>query len=86
MALVANGAPIDVNRTGLSTREPCLLGGRPRRETYVSKIWVITGANRGFGLEIAKAALGVGDTAVATARKPEQVADVLPAHWCLRES
>ncbi|HEY9665081.1 MAG TPA: oxidoreductase [Allocoleopsis sp.] len=32
------------------------------------KIWLITGASRGFGAEIAKAALADGDTVIATAR------------------
>jgi NAD(P)-dependent dehydrogenase (short-subunit alcohol dehydrogenase family) len=35
--------------------------------------WLITGANRGFGLEIARAALEAGDRVVATARKPESI-------------
>ena len=33
------------------------------------KIWMITGASRGFGAEIAKAVLAVGDKVIATARK-----------------
>jgi len=33
------------------------------------KIWMITGASRGFGAEIAKAVLAVGDNLIATARK-----------------
>ncbi len=37
------------------------------------KTWFITGANRGLGLEIVRAALEAGDQVVATARKPEQV-------------
>lgn len=37
------------------------------------KTWFITGASRGIGLEIARAALQSGDQVVATARKPEQV-------------
>lgn len=36
------------------------------------KIWFITGASRGLGCEIARAALESGDQVVATARKPEQ--------------
>ncbi|UXY20386.1 oxidoreductase [Streptomyces cynarae] len=39
--------------------------------------WFITGASRGFGLEIARQALERGDKVVATARKPEQVRDAL---------
>lgn len=34
----------------------------------MSKVWFITGASRGFGLEIAKAALVAGDKVVATVR------------------
>ncbi|MGV6871803.1 SDR family NAD(P)-dependent oxidoreductase [Pseudochelatococcus sp. B33] len=37
------------------------------------KTWFITGASRGLGLEIARAALEAGDRVVATARRPEQV-------------
>ncbi|CAG9269688.1 SDR family NAD(P)-dependent oxidoreductase [Paraburkholderia caribensis] len=39
--------------------------------------WFITGANRGLGLEIARAALEAGDQVVATARKPESLLTVL---------
>ncbi len=35
------------------------------------KIWMITGASRGFGGEITKAALVAGDKVIATARKVE---------------
>lgn len=35
------------------------------------KTWFITGANRGLGLEIARAALEAGDNVVATARNPQ---------------
>ena len=34
-----------------------------------NKVWFITGASKGFGFEIAKAALASGDTVVATVRK-----------------
>ena len=33
------------------------------------KVWMITGASRGFGAEIAKAVLAAGDKLIATARK-----------------
>jgi NAD(P)-dependent dehydrogenase (short-subunit alcohol dehydrogenase family) len=39
--------------------------------------WFITGSSRGFGREIAKAALKRGDRVVATARKPDQLDDLL---------
>jgi NAD(P)-dependent dehydrogenase (short-subunit alcohol dehydrogenase family) len=38
------------------------------------KIWFITGAGRGVGLDLAKAALAAGDAVVATGRNPEAVA------------
>ncbi|NMF89023.1 oxidoreductase [Aromatoleum petrolei] len=45
-----------------------------------TKVWFITGASRGFGLEIAREALARGDRVVATARKPEAVEAVLGRH------
>lgn len=38
-----------------------------------SLVWFITGASRGFGLEIARAALARGDAVVATARNPQTI-------------
>ncbi len=40
----------------------------------MSRIWFITGASRGIGAEIAKAALAAGDKVVATGRDREKVA------------
>jgi hypothetical protein len=37
------------------------------------KVWCITGAGRGMGVDIAKAALAGGNAVVATARDPEAV-------------
>jgi NAD(P)-dependent dehydrogenase (short-subunit alcohol dehydrogenase family) len=37
------------------------------------RTWIITGANRGLGLEMAKAALNAGDQVVVTARDPESI-------------
>jgi NAD(P)-dependent dehydrogenase (short-subunit alcohol dehydrogenase family) len=46
-----------------------------------TKTWIITGASRGFGLEISKAVLAGGDNVVATVRsKPEELADKLEHH------
>ena len=45
-----------------------------------TKVWFITGASRGFGLEVARAALARGDRVVATARKPEAVEAALGRH------
>ena len=39
-----------------------------------SKVWIITGAARGFGFEITRAALANGDTVIATVRsRPEEL-------------
>jgi NAD(P)-dependent dehydrogenase (short-subunit alcohol dehydrogenase family) len=37
------------------------------------KVWFVTGAGRGMGVDIAKAALAAGNTVVATGRRPEAV-------------
>lgn len=37
------------------------------------RTWFITGANRGLGLEITRAALEAGDNVIATARNPQQI-------------
>jgi NAD(P)-dependent dehydrogenase (short-subunit alcohol dehydrogenase family) len=44
------------------------------------KVWLITGAGRGMGVDIAKAALAAGDAVVATARKAESVTAALGKH------
>lgn len=43
----------------------------------MSKVWFITGAGRGMGLDIAKAALAAGHKVVATGRNVESVARAL---------
>jgi NAD(P)-dependent dehydrogenase (short-subunit alcohol dehydrogenase family) len=42
-------------------------------------VWFVTGASTGFGRAIAEAALQDGDRVVATARRPEAVADLVDA-------
>lgn len=42
----------------------------------MAKTWLITGSTRGFGLELAKAALDGGDNVVATARRPESLGEL----------
>src|SRR6478609_1194026 len=41
-------------------------------------VWFITGASRGFGLQITREALSRGDSVVATARNPQAVQDAIP--------
>jgi NAD(P)-dependent dehydrogenase (short-subunit alcohol dehydrogenase family) len=45
----------------------------------MSRVWFITGASRGFGLEITGEALRRGDSVVATARDPEPLRGQLAA-------
>jgi NAD(P)-dependent dehydrogenase (short-subunit alcohol dehydrogenase family) len=52
------------------------LVGVERKELIMSRTWFITGAARGFGREWAEAALARGDRVAATARRPEQLADL----------
>lgn len=42
----------------------------------MTNTWLITGASRGFGRALAEAVLESGDRLVATARRPEQLADL----------
>jgi NAD(P)-dependent dehydrogenase (short-subunit alcohol dehydrogenase family) len=42
--------------------------------------WFITGASRGFGRALARAALEAGDRVAATARRPEQLDDLAAAY------
>src|SRR5882724_3904637 len=46
----------------------------------MEKVWLITGSSRGFGWELARAALAAGDKVVATARRPEQLAALEREH------
>jgi NAD(P)-dependent dehydrogenase (short-subunit alcohol dehydrogenase family) len=45
------------------------------------KVWLITGAGPGLGLDIAKAALAAGHAVVATLRKSEQPSACMIACW-----
>src|SRR5882757_3433687 len=47
------------------------------RQTEMSKIWLITGSSRGLGRELAEAVLAAGHQLVATARRPEQLDDLV---------
>ncbi|TDV53694.1 oxidoreductase [Actinophytocola oryzae] len=42
----------------------------------MSKVFLVTGSSRGLGREIAETVLAAGHSLVATARKPEQLADL----------
>ena len=40
------------------------------------RVWFLTGASKGFQMQLTKAALNAGDTVVATARNPKSIAPV----------
>jgi NAD(P)-dependent dehydrogenase (short-subunit alcohol dehydrogenase family) len=44
------------------------------------KVWLITGAGRGFGMDLAKAALADGHEVVATGRDAAKVAAAVGSH------
>jgi len=51
------------------------------KSVNTQKVWFITGASRGFGLEISKAVLAAGDKLIATVRsKPQDLAAQLGNH------
>ena len=45
-----------------------------------NKVWFITGAGRGLGIDIAQAALAAGHSVVATGRDPSRVAKAIGVH------
>ncbi|MFF1870406.1 oxidoreductase [Streptomyces sp. CB03911] len=44
------------------------------------RVWLITGANSGFGRALTEAALAAGDTVVAAVRRPEALKDLAAEH------
>jgi NAD(P)-dependent dehydrogenase (short-subunit alcohol dehydrogenase family) len=46
----------------------------------MSKVWFVTGAGRGLGIDIAQKALAAGHSVVATGRNPEAVLKAVGAH------
>ncbi|MEV6963899.1 oxidoreductase [Hamadaea sp. NPDC051192] len=46
----------------------------------MNKVWLITGANSGFGRAFTEAAVAAGDVVVAAARRPETMADLVDAY------
>ena len=43
----------------------------------MAKTWFVTGSSRGLGRSVVEAALEAGDAVIATARKPEQLGDLV---------
>lgn len=44
------------------------------------RVWLITGANSGFGKAFTEAAIAAGDVVVAAARRPDTLAELFAAH------
>jgi NAD(P)-dependent dehydrogenase (short-subunit alcohol dehydrogenase family) len=49
----------------------------------MSKVWLITGSSRGIGRALTEAALAAGHQVVATARKPEDLRDLVERYGAL---
>src|SRR5206468_12787322 len=56
-----------------------IIARRPSKMT-TNKVWFITGAGRGMGVEFAKTALAAGHSVVATGRNIEAVRKAVGAH------
>src|SRR3954471_5820062 len=56
--------------------------GSPRheKEESMSKVWFVTGASRGLGVDIAQKALAAGHSVVATGRNADRVRQAVGAH------
>ena len=52
----------------------------PSNDTTTTKTWLITGAGRGMGVDLARAALAAGHNVVATGRDPDAVRSAVGAH------
>src|SRR5215212_2439996 len=75
---VWSGAPAGERRFGESSSATAIrfaLGGVPTMTD--KKVWFITGAGRGMGVDIAKAAMAGGNAVVATARNTDTVSTAL---------
>jgi NAD(P)-dependent dehydrogenase (short-subunit alcohol dehydrogenase family) len=46
----------------------------------MDRVWLVTGADSGFGRELSEAAVAAGDVVVATGCRPEAVDDLVAAH------
>jgi NAD(P)-dependent dehydrogenase (short-subunit alcohol dehydrogenase family) len=62
-----------INAEAVGCHQDSSKKGRPK----MSKTWLITGSSRGLGRALAEAVLAQGHRLIATARKPEQLADLV---------
>src|SRR6478736_9842631 len=79
MPAIPPADPLSRTGTSTSSQGPALQERQNRHmteqneNTTEKKIWFITGAGRGMGTDIAKAALAAGHAVVATGRNPDKV-------------
>jgi NAD(P)-dependent dehydrogenase (short-subunit alcohol dehydrogenase family) len=65
---------LDAQRRGTRPLQVADLRQEESEPMAAKTVWMITGAGRGMGTDIAKAALAAGNAVVATGRSPEKVA------------
>jgi NAD(P)-dependent dehydrogenase (short-subunit alcohol dehydrogenase family) len=51
-----------------------------RKKSNMNKVWLITGCSTGFGRELARHVLSLGDSVAVASRNPEDVADIVSGH------
>ena len=82
-SVASQAAPGRVGDTGASTSPLRVRAARHQRKEHPmtdKKVWLITGAGRGLGLNLAKAALAAGHAVVATGRDPAKVTAAIGHH------
>ena len=81
-----DAAALKVPRGGLANKTVWAGRGRAigeRRLSSVMATTLITGANRGIGLELARLSLAAGDTVIGTARDPDGAAGLRESGYTL---
>src|SRR5438093_1019658 len=67
----------------VSTKEERPMTGTGAEGPGARRVWFVTGASRGFGLEIVRQVLERGDAVVATARDPRRMKETLAGSGAL---
>jgi hypothetical protein len=75
---LARHRPLDIRESSVSTPSPS--GSADTATATPARVWLVTGSSSGFGRSIVEAAVAAGDVVVATARRPDTLADLVSAH------
>ena len=78
MACRASYKPIKLHE--LASNGQQMLSATLTERLLMSKVWFITGSSRGLGRALTEVVLEAGHLVVATARKPEQLADLIKTY------